>query len=101
MGALASSGSPWGGVGVRAGAVPHLGSGADLVAPPPPKTNSPSFQGPLPHLIYRTPLLPVPLGCREPGKGGKVGLGRGPAVLPSPGPSPQAAYLLPLLILLL
>ncbi|XP_027424063.1 disintegrin and metalloproteinase domain-containing protein 11 isoform X2 [Zalophus californianus] len=24
-------------------------------------------QGPLPHLIYRTPLLPVPLGCREPG----------------------------------
>lgn len=24
-------------------------------------------QGPLPHLIYRTPLLPAPLGCREPG----------------------------------
>ncbi|XP_032019763.1 disintegrin and metalloproteinase domain-containing protein 11 isoform X2 [Hylobates moloch] len=24
-------------------------------------------QGPLPHLIYRTPLLPDPLGCREPG----------------------------------
>lgn len=100
MGALASSGSPWGGVGGRAGAVPHLGSGADLVGPL-PRTNSPSFQGPLPHLIYRTPLLPAPLGCREPGKGGKVGMGRGPAVPPSPVPSPQAAYLLPLLILLL
>ncbi|XP_017526432.1 disintegrin and metalloproteinase domain-containing protein 11 isoform X3 [Manis javanica] len=24
-------------------------------------------QGPLPHLIYRTPLLPVPFECREPG----------------------------------
>ncbi|KAF6297941.1 ADAM metallopeptidase domain 11 [Rhinolophus ferrumequinum] len=24
-------------------------------------------QGPLPHLIYRTPLLPAPFGCREPG----------------------------------
>lgn len=99
MGALASSGSPWGGVGGRAGAVPPAsGFRADLVSPP--RTNSPSLQGPLPHLIYRTPLLPAPLGCREPGKGGKVGLGRGPVMPPSPGPSPQAAYLLPLLLLL-
>uniref|UniRef100_A0A8D2CJP0 Peptidase M12B propeptide domain-containing protein n=1 Tax=Sciurus vulgaris TaxID=55149 RepID=A0A8D2CJP0_SCIVU len=30
-------------------------------------TNPPSLQGPLPHLIYRTPLLSAPLGCREPG----------------------------------
>lgn len=31
------------------------------------------MQGPLPHLIYRTPLLPAPLGCREPGKRGEGG----------------------------
>ena len=68
---------------------------------PPPRTHFPSVQGPLPHLIYRTPLLPAPLGCREPGKGGKAGLGRGPAVPPSPAPSPQAACLLPRTILLL
>ncbi|KAL0597865.1 Disintegrin and metalloproteinase domain-containing protein 11 [Plecturocebus cupreus] len=40
-------------------------------------------EGPLPHLIYRTPLLPDPLGCREPGKGEKGG-GQGLAVPPSP-----------------
>uniref|UniRef100_G1U0Z2 ADAM metallopeptidase domain 11 n=1 Tax=Oryctolagus cuniculus TaxID=9986 RepID=G1U0Z2_RABIT len=72
MEALATSGSPGGG----AGDVPPQEG--------PPRINSPSLQGPLPHLIYRTPLLPAPLGCRGPGKGGRVGLGRGPAVPPSP-----------------
>ena len=86
-----SSGQCWvtlrwaGGKGWRC--LPTMGLRADLASPP--RTHFPSLQGPLPHLIYRTPLLPAPLGCREPGKGGKSGLGRGPAVPASPAPSPR------------
>lgn len=78
MGALASSGSPWGGVGGRAGAVPHLGSGADLVAPPPQELIPPHFRDPFP-TSFTGPLSSQPLS--DAGN--------------------QAAYLLPLLILLL
>ena len=82
---------------------PGWGGGEGWIWPPPsgpgagpvgtPRTNFPSLQGPLPHLIYRTPLLPDPLGCREPGKGGKGGWG-GAGCAPLTCPSPQAACLL-------
>lgn len=61
-------------MGVGDWSCPPSGLQADLAGPQ--STNSPSLQGPLPHLIYRTPLLPVPFECREPGKEGKVGLRR-------------------------
>lgn len=70
MGALASSGSPQGGVGEGLELPPIWAQSRPGWLP---KNSLPSLQGPLPHLIYRTPLLPAPLGCREPGKGGEGG----------------------------
>lgn len=83
LGAPASSVSLWGGGG-EDWSCPPSGLQADLAGPQRP--NSPSLQGPLPHLIYRTPLLPVPFECREPGKEGKVGLRDGCAPLTRPLP---------------